>query len=210
MYLGHLAAGLMLKARVREAPLSWLLFATVVSDLLCGLLFVTGAETMIVHGSMVFSHAVATMPYSHSLVGTLGLAVLLGAAATRYTQSLRVGAAVAVAVVSHYILDALSHMSDMPVIGFGVQPDLVLGTHLAAYPLALYLVELTWCLLAWAIFDHRDRRLLLTMLILMALYSNTLFGYIALPPQSGAVVGACMLLLFIVTPAVLLWAARAR
>jgi hypothetical protein len=98
----------------------------------------------------------------------------------------------------------------MPVIGFGVQPDLMLGTHLAEYPLALFLVELAWCLLAWALLDRTDRRLLWTMLILMAMYSNTLFGYIALPPQSAAVIGASMLVLFTFTQAVLLWAARAR
>lgn len=33
----------------------------------------------------------------------------------------------------------LSHLPDMPVIGFGAQPDLILGTHLAVYPLAHYL-----------------------------------------------------------------------
>jgi hypothetical protein len=210
MYLGHLAAGLVLKARVREAPLAWLLLATVLSDLFCGLLLVLGLETIVVRGSMVFSHARAVMPYSHSLLGTLALALPLAAIAARVFHSRRVGIAVGLAVISHYVLDALSHLPDMPLIGFGVQHDLILGTHLAAYPLASYLVELAWCMLAWAIFDRTDRRLLWTMLILMASYSNTLFGYIAVPQKSGVVIGASMLVLFAITPALLLWAASPR
>ena len=81
---------------------------------------------------MIFGHVHAVMPYSHSLLGTLAQAVLLGAAAGRYADSRRIGLAVGIAVVSHYLLDALSHMSDMPVIGFGVQnflnATLIVGT----------------------------------------------------------------------------------
>lgn len=210
MYLGHLAAGLVLKARVREAPLSWLLLGTVLSDLLCGLFLVLGAESFVVHGSLTFSHTEADIRYSHSLVFTLVLAALCGAAATRSTRAPRVGIAIGLAVLSHYVLDVLSHLPDMPVIGFGAQPDLILGTRLAAYPIAHYLVELAWCLFAWAVLDRTDRRLLWTMLILMASYANTLFGFIELPAPSGVVMGASMLFLFTLTPALLLWAARTR
>jgi hypothetical protein len=210
MYLGHLAAGLVLKARVREAPLSWLLLGTVLSDLLCGLFLVLGAESFVVHGSLTFSHTEADIRYSHSLVFTLVLAVLCGAAATRLARAPRVGLAVGLAVLSHYVLDVLSHLPDMPVIGFGAQPDLILGTRLAAYPIAHYLVELAWCLFAWAVLDRTDRRLLWTMLILMASYANTLFGFIEMPAPSAAVMGLSMLFLFTLTPALLLWAARTR
>ena len=210
MYLGHLAAGLVLKARVREAPLSWLLFATVLSDLLCGLLLIVGAETFVIHGSLTFSHTQADIRYSHSLVSTLLLALVVGAVAARFLRAPRVGIAVGLAVLSHYVLDVLSHLSDMPVIGFGAQPDLMLGTHLAAYPLAHYCVELAWCLLAWAVLDRTDKRLLWTMLLLMLSYTNTLFGFIEVPAQSDVVMGAAMLFLFTLTPALLLWAARTR
>lgn len=210
MYLGHLAAGLVLKARVREAPLAWLFAATIVSDLLCGLLLMLGAERAIVHGTLTFSHTEADVRYSHSLLGTLLLALPAGVLATRYFGSRRIGSAVALGVVSHYILDVLSHLSDMPVIGFGVQPDLILGTHLAAYPLAHFLVELAWCLAAWALLDRGDRRLLWTILVLMLFYANTLLGLVPPPAQSSAVIGASMLVLFSVTPALLLWAARTR
>jgi membrane-bound metal-dependent hydrolase YbcI (DUF457 family) len=141
MYLGHLAAGLVLKARVREAPLSWLLTATIVSDLICGLLFITGAEQAVMHGECTkYANTHATMPYSHSLTGTLVLAAVACLFGMR--SSRRVGLALGLAVLSHYLLDVLTHHPDMPLIGFGAQPDHLLGTDLAAFPLAHYLFEL--------------------------------------------------------------------
>jgi membrane-bound metal-dependent hydrolase YbcI (DUF457 family) len=208
MYVGHLAAGLVLKARVREAPLTWLLFATVVSDLLCGALLIAGAEQVVIHDSMKFANSDAHMPYSHSLLGTLLLAAAATALATRAWSSRRIGSAVGLAVLSHYVLDVLTHLPDMPVIGFGAQPDLVLGTRLAAYPLAHYVVELAWCLFAWAVLDVTNKRLLWTLLLLMVPYANTLMGFIELPPPPSAAVGISMLVLFSGTPLLLLWAAR--
>ena len=209
MYLGHLAAGMILKARVPEAPLSWLLFATVASDLVCGLLLMLGAESVIVHGTLVFSHIEADIRYSHSLLANLALSLIVGVISGRYLESTRAGVALGLAVLSHYVLDALSHRPDMPVVGFGASPDAILGTSLAAIPLAHYLVEFALSLLAWAMLDRTNYRLLATILVLMASYANTLFGFIPLPPQSGLVFGATMFVLFLGTPALLLWAARA-
>ena len=210
MYLGHLAAGLVLKARVREAPLSWLLAATVVSDVLCGVLLMLGVEQVVIHDSLTFSHGQATIPYSHSLVGTLALASAATLIAARAARSTRVGVAIFLAVLSHYVLDVLTHLSDMPVLGFGAEPDLVLGTHLAAYPVAHFIVELAWCLFAWAVFDRNDLRLLVTMLIVMASYANSLMGFVYIPPVSSFTMGCSMLVLFIGTPLLLLWASRTR
>lgn len=194
---------------MREAPLSALLAATVVSDLVCGLLFITGTEQAVMHGECTkFANAHATMPYSHSLTGTLVLAAIACVLGMR--SSRRVGLALGLAVVSHYVLDVLSHHPDMPVIGFGVQPDQLLGTELAAFPLAHYVVELAWCLTAWALFDRTNMRLLWTILVIMTLYANTLFAFWCVPVQSAAAVGVSMLVMFSVTPWVLLWASRAR
>src|SRR5688572_15811615 len=122
MYLGHLAAGMMLKARVREAPLSWLLLATVASDLVCGVLLMLGAESIIVHGTLVFAHIEADIRYSHSLLANLALSLLVAWVASRYLESARAAVALGLAVFSHYVLDVLSHRPDMPVIGFGASP----------------------------------------------------------------------------------------
>jgi hypothetical protein len=52
--------------------------------------------------------------------------------------------------------------------------------------------------------------MLWTILVIMALYANTLFAFWCVPVQSPAAVGVSMLFMFSVTPMVLLWASRAR
>jgi hypothetical protein len=177
---------------------------------LCGVLLITGAEQVVIHGSLVFSHVESNIGISHSLIGTLALAALSGVVGARVSASPRVGVALGLAVLSHYVLDVLSHHPDMPVIGFGAQPDLILGTHLPAVPLAHLLVEMAVCLGAWALLDRTNRRLLWTILLLMIPYANALFGFIEVPAPSSAVMGFSMLVLFTSTPALLLWASRTR
>jgi hypothetical protein len=210
MYLGHLAAGLVLKSRVREAPLAWLLFATVLSDLVCGVLLALGIERSVVHGPMVFANMESHIEYSHSLLASLGCALLVAAWARVHWRSLRVGVALGLAVLSHYVLDALSHRPDMPVLGFGAAHDITLGTNLALHPLAFFLVELGFCLLAWRLYDGGNRRLLFTILVLMALYTNTVFGFAPPPPPSASLMGGAMIWLFGVSAAIMAWAAKPR
>ena len=65
----------------------------------------------------------------------------------------------------------------MPLIGLGATHDVRLGTGLATHPLAFFVVELTWCLLAWWWYDATNRRLLVAILVLMALWANNIFGF---------------------------------
>jgi hypothetical protein len=208
MYLGHLAAGLAIQSRVREAPLAWLLTATVLTDFVCGVCLWAGLDHAVVHGSLVYGHIASDIGYSHSLVGSIGLAVLAGSVAAGLASSRRIGGAVALAVLSHYVLDVLSHWPDMPLIGFGAAHDIRLGTGLAGHPLAFFLVELIWCLAAWRMFNPNNRRLLITILVLMALYTNTVFGFAPPPVPPTHVFGIVMFVLFGVTTAIVWWAAR--
>ena len=208
MYLGHFAAGLALQARVREAPLAWLLAASVASDLLCGALLVAGAEHATIQGPVVFRNIHADIGYSHSLLAIAACAVLGASVAAAYLKSTRVAAAIALAVLSHYVLDALSHGADMPLIGFGAANDIRLGTGLAQYPVAFFLVEAGWCGLALWLYDRSNRRLLVSMSVLLLLYTNTVFGFAPPPQLSAAGLGLSMIAVFALTFGVLSWAAR--
>lgn len=208
MYVGHMAAGFIVKARIREAPLAWVLAGTVLSDLLCGLFMVFGLESAEISGEFTFGHVAAYIGYSHSLLSSCLQAVAAGVVASRLSKSARVGIAVGIAVLSHYVLDVVSHWPDMPLIGFGAQHDIRFGTGLAGLPLMFYLVEFALSVGACLLFDPANRRLLGTMFILMVLYSNTVFGFAPPPVPPSYVFGVAMLATFSVTPAVLWWAAR--
>ena len=87
MYIGHFAAGLLLKARVPEARLSWLLFGTAWLDLVSGVLMLCHLEYAVVHGTFVFSHLEAHIGYSHSLTATMAWSVVIGVLAARAARS---------------------------------------------------------------------------------------------------------------------------
>jgi len=210
MYVGHLAAGFLLKSRVREAPLSLLLLATVLPDLLCGVLLVAGVEHVVVRGSVVYAHVEADMGYSHSLLSVAAVAGLAFVFGRTRSGSVRVGAALGLAVLSHFVLDALSHRFDMPLVGFGSRHDVRVGTNLALHPVWFFAVESAWCFFAWMLFDSSNRRLLLAFLVLLALWSNSIFGFAPPPAASEAVFGVSMLASFAVAGFALAWAACSR
>ena len=208
MYLGHLAAGLLLKARVPEAPLGWLLFASIWLDLLCGVLLMLRVEHLVFDGPLTYAHVRADVDYSHalstSLVSALAFAVLGG---IRWRKR-RIMLALALATLSHFMLDALSHRPDMAVLGFGASRDIHLGSNLALYPIAFFCVEFAWCMFVCRVFDATNRRLFVTTLGLFVVYTNMVFGVVPVPAMTGPQFGAFMIVVFAATTAVLLWAIR--
>lgn len=209
MFVGHLAAGLVLKAHVREASLSWLLVGTVASDFLCAVLLMLGVEDVVIEGSLVYSHIRSDIGYSHSLSGSLALAMLAGLIAAPVFRSWRVALAIGLAVLSHFVLDVLTHRHDMALLGFGAAHDIRMGTNLALFPLGMFTVELLWCLFAWWSFDSGNRRLLATLAVLLLLYTNSVFGFAPPPVPSVVVLGASMMVSFVLATLAILHAARA-
>lgn len=208
MFVGHLAAGLAIKSRVREAPLPALLLGTALCDLLFGIFGLLGLEYAVMHGAPIFANWELHIGYSHSLLASLLYATALGWMAARWWGSPRVGVAIGLAVFSHFVLDVASHRPDMPLIGLGAAHDLHLGTNLAVHPLAFFIVELGWCLLAWWWYDPGNRRLLATLLVMMAIWSNNIFGFSPLPDLSASQQAALTLMSFVLFAATLWWAAQ--
>lgn len=209
MFIGHLAAGLALKARVRQVPLGALLAGTAFLDAVHGLLQMAGIERVEMRDPPVFANWDLTeIGYSHSLVASVLWSVVIGALATRWWRSPAAGWAIGLAIFSHFVLDVLSHKADMPLIGLGVANDLKLGTGLALHPLPFFLVELGWCLLAWCLYDAANRRLLLTLLALMVLWANNIFGFALPPPPPPALRGFITIVPFALAGWFVWWAAR--
>lgn len=208
MFVGHLAAGLALKARVRRAPLGPLLAGTAFADILFGIFAIVGLEHVVVHDPPVFANWELDIGYSHSFLASVVYSAALGWVAARWWRSTSIGVAIGIALFSHFVLDTLSHRPDMPLIGLGATRDVKLGTGLATHPLAFFAVELGWCALAWWWYDPGNRRLLVTLAVLMALWANNVFGFAtqpALPVTAQAIVTIAG---FGIAGASLWWAAR--
>jgi hypothetical protein len=146
MLIGHYAPALLLKTRTPRLPL-WALFIGVeVLDYLWSGFVLTGVEHMRFSPGINASNGLDLydMPYSHSLVATLGWS-LLAFGVVAFWQRAQPGrwgsaTAMALAVSSHFALDLVVHVNDLPLLG---NDSLKLGFGLwNNFPVAL-LVEVT-------------------------------------------------------------------
>jgi hypothetical protein len=117
MFVGHLAAALSAKKVTPELPLGVAVAAAFGLDLLWPLLLLTGLETVrLSPDDTAFTHlAFESYPWSHSFVMVGVWAVLSASLATRLWGSWRVGGLVGLLVVSHWLLDLVTHRPDLPI-----------------------------------------------------------------------------------------------
>lgn len=126
MFAGHLAPALVLKKMERRLNLGWLFFAGLFHDFLFGILVLLGLEQVHIPSNFAQTHYMTfTFPYSHGLVASLVWSVV-GFAITyavlpRLTVKERkqAGLAIALAVFSHFVLDWLTHIPELPLLGEG-------------------------------------------------------------------------------------------
>jgi hypothetical protein len=144
---GHLAVALGTKRLDRELPLWTLVAAVFWLDLLWPVLLLAGVESVRVNPgdtaftSLAFDH----YPWTHSLLAAAAWAVAAGALSRLARYSWRGSLTLGGLVLSHWILDFVTHRPDLPLwpggplVGLGLW-DSVLGTF--AVEGGLYLVAL--------------------------------------------------------------------
>ena len=117
MFVGHFALGFAAKRAAPQLSLGVLFLAAQLADVLWPIFVAAGLETVrIAPGVTVVTPLdFVSYPYSHSLVALALWAVVLGALCQRSTRSRTVFAVVAVLVLSHWVLDFVTHRPDMPI-----------------------------------------------------------------------------------------------
>jgi membrane-bound metal-dependent hydrolase YbcI (DUF457 family) len=116
MFIGHIAVGLAAKRLAPKTSLGLLVAAPLAADLLWPILVLTGVERVRIDpGNTAFTPLAFTYyPWTHSLLMSLVLSVMAGAAYWLW-RHYRAGALVlAAGVFSHWVLDAVSHRPDLP------------------------------------------------------------------------------------------------
>lgn len=118
MGVGHFAAGLIFKRVEPRINLGLLFFAAILCDFLLGIFFWLGLEHATVPANYVDVSSVRfDFPYSHGLVASIGWAVLVFLLAkVTNSNSRRVGIVLALAVFSHFILDFIVHVPELPLL----------------------------------------------------------------------------------------------
>lgn len=193
MFLGHIAAGMAVKRAAPGVPLVAAVAAAQFSDLLWPFLVAFGAERVGLDLGItgvtpfVFEH----YPYSHSLLA-LGLwGALLGGLWWVWRRD-RAGALwIAVLVVSHWVLDWISHRPDMPLApGLDGRYGLALWNSMTATLLveaALFGAGIWLYLRAAPLATRRAAWAFWTLVAFLAVvYLGSVFG----PPPPDAAAGA--------------------
>ena len=135
MFVGHLALGLAAKPATPRVSLAVLLTASQLADILWPFFLALGLEEVrIAPGITAFTPLdFVSYPYSHSLVMLVVWGLVFGAIYRMVTgRNGRVFIVLAALVVSHWILDWISHRPDMPIYPGGPKFGLGLWNHVAA------------------------------------------------------------------------------
>jgi hypothetical protein len=117
MFIGHFAVGFAAKKFAPRASVAILLAAPVFSDMLWPVFLLLGWEHVRIDpGNTRFTPLdLAYYPWSHSLLMTIVWATAFAAIYHRVTRYQRGAIAVWVGVLSHWVLDWITHRPDMPI-----------------------------------------------------------------------------------------------
>jgi hypothetical protein len=116
MFIGHYAVALAAKRAAPRTSLGTLFAAVSLADLLWPVFLLVGWEQAhVVPGPNPFLTLwLDSIPISHSLITLIGWAALLAFLYGRRTGDWRAALVVALLVVSHWVLDFVTHRPDMP------------------------------------------------------------------------------------------------
>ncbi|MGH9457852.1 MAG: hypothetical protein ACRD2J_09475 [Thermoanaerobaculia bacterium] len=176
--INHAATALLVKRRYPAVPMVAALLSVQLVELIWVALHYAGIERTVVDpvvrsvGDIHLVH----MPYSHSVATTILLAALawgIGWMTGRRT----LGAALALGIASHLVLDLATHDRDIAIAPFTNLPEI--GTMLyAAAPGIAFVLELAWGIFCWRV--YRGSVGLLTAIALFNLANVSMF-FAAIP-----------------------------
>lgn len=135
MLVGHISVGLIGKRLAPETSLGTLVLAALAADLLWCLLLLAGVERVELQPGATTQAALAAIaiPYSHGLLPDVLWAGLFAAVYFVVRRYPRGAWVLLAAVLSHWLLDVVSHRRDMPLApGLSVRFGLGLWNSLAA------------------------------------------------------------------------------
>lgn len=195
MFIGHFAVGFAAKRAMPTVSLGTLLVAALLADLVWPVLVLTGVERVVVSpgATVVTPLEFIHYPYSHSLLAMSAWALLFGAGyALMRRATVVTGLLLGATVLSHWLLDVLSHAPDLPLtitgsarLGLGLWNSLP-GT--AAVEILMFAGGV-WLYGRSTLAIDRKGRLLLWGLcaFLLVVYLGNLLGP---PPPSGQAVAS--------------------
>jgi hypothetical protein len=216
MFAGHVGAGLLLGRGARDVNVGAFVIAALLLDLLLWCFVLAGFESATLLADFRSTHQASfVFPWSHGLLAACAwslLAAVTAAALLRpgATARFRVAALIAAAVFSHWLLDALVHVPELPLVGpesakFGLglwrhmPAALIIESILMAAGLWFYLLGSDWT---------RARARALGSLCVVLLIFTIAGMTVAPPPPSVTAMAASSLLTLVAVCGFVLWLGR--
>ncbi len=203
MFLGHFAVALAAKRAAPRASLGVLVGAAQLLDLIWPPLVLAGVEQVRIEpGNTAFTPLnFVSYPYSHSLLTSAVWAAIAAGAYWVASRYLRGAVVVALAVVSHWLLDFLTHRPDLPLYpGSGGCAGLGLWNSVPATVIVegLMFAAGVWLYAAGTVARRRAGAIGLWSLVafLAVIYVMNIAG--GAPPSAQAVAGAGMAIYLLV------------
>jgi hypothetical protein len=201
--INHAATALLVKRRFPEQSIVALLLSVQVMELLWVLLNLLGAERTTTEASVesVADIHLAYMPYSHSVVSMLGVAVLVWLTCHVLLKRPRLGIALGIGIASHFFLDFVTHAPDLALAPGLDSPELGLGLY-AAMPIGAFILELAYGIVCWWI--YQGGKALLAVIVLfnvgnLSLLSPSVPGLEAMLANRPTMIVLVILLQIVVT-----------
>jgi hypothetical protein len=217
MFLGHYGAAFAFKRAEPKISLGTLFIAAQLVDLLWGAFLLLGWEhvRILPDENPLLTLQFYDYPISHSLLGGLGWGI--AAAALYYSWPTRdtsrhwqASALVGAAVLSHWLMDVVVHVPDLPLAGNdSLKVGLGLWRHVGL-SVALELLVLAGGVALYVTSRSRRHpvrpvRLAVVLVLLVAVYAASLLGP---PPPSIAAIGAGDIVFMLVMGLLAAWADR--
>ncbi len=183
----HAATALLLERRYPSVGLVPLLVSVQAMELAWVGLNYLGIERTSTDGAVdtVANIHLSYMPYSHSMLVPVATAVLVWLLIEKVLGRATLGRAVGIGIVSHLVLDLLTHSHDIVLWPGRASPALGLGLYGSA-PMIAFALEVAYGVFCWRI--YRGSRALLALIIGANLANLTLFSY-ALPGPEQLLAG---------------------
>ena len=208
MFLGHFGVAFAAKRAAPKISLGTLVFAAQFADLLWPILLLIGVEHVRIAPGLLPASPLdfTSYPISHSLVAQIGWGALLGVVYFALKRDLSDALLLGALVPTHWILDFVAHLPDMPIYPRGPKYGLGMWKSVPLTIVAEYALFAAGIALYLSVTQAKDKAGNLAFWSLVALlgilYPASLFGP---PPPSVQVLAVSALAIWLTVP----WAAWA-
>jgi hypothetical protein len=194
--IDHAATALLIKRRYPKVPMVPILISVQAMELAWVALNYLGVERTTTESTVrsVADIHLAYMPYSHSVGTAIVAALATWLIIEKGFRRPVLGRAIGFGILSHLILDLLTHGHDIVLWPGLASPRLGLGLYGAA-PFAAFIVEFVYGMLCWGI--YRGSRGLLALIVIGNL-ANLSFFSAAIPGPESYLAGRPLLLVTVI------------